>query len=195
MVFNYRNTAWVNLAKTGIAIGVLIFSLGCSSSDDSGDGTGGPGPMTGKAPDASLFDAFQKDAPPAVPSNSADLFQYLQAKDYGSLASESGKHASPVHGSVQTYFNDKLFESFTNSNTTHPVGSATIKELYSGNTVTGWAVAVKVSTSAGNGDDWYWYENFSTTTNNPVANGTGLAGCAGCHSSGTDFIRTTFPLQ
>lgn len=130
----------------------------------------------------------------SVPSNTAELFSFLQARAYSQFDSEPAVHASQgPHGQVRSYFNPLLSSSLSMGQAAHPVGSATVKELYSGGQVTGWAVMVKT----GNVDaasDWYFYEIFSTTDgSNPVAAGNGLGGCAGCHSSGTDYILTSFP--
>ena len=90
------------------------------------------------------------------------------------------------------FVNDTLFDSLTAGNPTHPRCSAAIKELYgAGDTVLGHAVMVKVADGDG-GDTWYWYELYEGST---FADGVGDSLCTGCHSSGTDFWRSPFPLQ
>ena len=79
------------------------------------------------------------------------------------------------------------------------MGSAAIKELYDRDGVLdGWAVEVKIdadSNAGGFGGGWYWYEVLSTDpAEPPVAAGTGVGLCAGCHSGGVDFMTTPFPL-
>ena len=138
-------------------------------------------------------------APPTeVPTEGDALFAWLQAGNYLDYDAESAVHAStgPHGGDVRTFLNKTLYDSLAAGNATHPVGSAAIKELHDAGGVRGWAVEVKIAETGGGGDDWYWYENFSTTDNsNPVADGTGVGLCANCHSGGTDYVLTPWPLQ
>lgn len=148
--------------------------------------------------DVDMPDEIDMPAPMSdVPSNSDDIFAYLQARTYTNLPAEPAIHSSTgPHGRVRTFVNDTLATSIRANATTHPVGSASIKELYSSaDALTGWAVSVKVSETNGNGNDWYWYEVFSTTQNNPVADATGAGLCTGCHGGGTDFVLTPGPFS
>ncbi len=131
-----------------------------------------------------------------VPTSSDAIFTYLQDRRYTTLPAEPAIHPSAgPHGRVRSFVNTALADSIEAGAMSHPVGSASIKELYStGDELTGWAVSVKVSDDKGSGEDWYWYEVFSTTQNNPVADATGAPGCAGCHGQGIDFIRTSGPF-
>lgn len=132
-----------------------------------------------------------------VPTDGDALFTWLQAGSYLEFQAESAVHQSTgPHGRVRTFFNQTLVDSYNAGNTNHPVGSAAIKELHDANGLDGWAVEVKVADTGSGGDDWYWYEIFSTTSNaNPVADGTGVGLCANCHSGGTDYVLTPWPLQ
>lgn len=134
-----------------------------------------------------------------VPSNGAELFLWLQAGNYMALKAESGKHAStgPHGGNVLTFVNPILFDALTAGSTNFPVGSAAVKELWgNGSKLLGWAVFVKIQADSANGNGFYWYENYSTTDpSNPVADGTGVGLCTGCHSTGTDYFLSPFPLQ
>ena len=50
---------------------------------------------------------------------------------------------------------------------------------------------VKLETGAA-GNGWYWYEGVGASV---YADGTGEGLCTGCHSNGTDFVLTTWPLR
>ena len=134
-----------------------------------------------------------------VPANSAELFPWLQAGNYMGFKAESAKHASlGPHGmNVLTFVNPTLFDALSAGSTNFPVGSAAVKELWgNGSKLLGWAVFVKIQADSANGNGFYWYENYSTTDpSSPVADGTGVGLCAGCHSTGTDFFKSPFPLQ
>jgi hypothetical protein len=72
-----------------------------------------------------------------------------------------------------------------------PVGAASVKELYDGDRITGYAVARKVTAGADAGA-WYWYERIGSTL---YADGLGTENapktlCGDCHSRGTDFVYT-----
>jgi hypothetical protein len=140
--------------------------------------------------------AFQA-AEGIVPHSSAELFRFLQAGGYREFAGETEVHPSNgPHGRVRTFLNPILEESLEAGNEVHPVNAAAVKELYNGSgRLIGWAVSVKVQAESEEGDGWYWYENFSTTQNRPIADGKGVGLCAGCHSGGHDFVTVPYPLQ
>jgi hypothetical protein len=97
---------------------------------------------------------------------------------------------------ARVFINDLLEQSLASGATDHPVGAASVKEIYraDGEELRGWAVMVKVD--ADFGPAWYWYENYSTrSTDSPVADSVGAGICTGCHSQGRDFFLTPFPLQ
>ena len=171
---------------TALRLSLLALALTACSSDD--------GPSS--AADAST--APQADGQVAagdVPTDADTLFAFLQRGDYRSYLGEPAVHASagPHGGGVRTYFHPKLEASLRAEESTHPVGAATVKELYTGGELSGWAVMVKTG-SGNSGADWYFYEVFSVTDGSrPVADGNGLSGCAGCHSSGQDHILTDLP--
>lgn len=142
------------------------------------------------------------DAPPAggaVPSTPAQLFPWLQDRNYSSWTRESSAHASSgPHGDpVRVYVNPTLEQSLQDGDATHPVGSAAVKELYGGSSATdlfGWAAMVKVAPGSG-ADTWYFYEIFSTTDPSSPVEGRGNPGCAGCHALGRDHFRSAYPLR
>ncbi len=177
---------------------VLAIGFGCSDGSPSNPNIDGGGQAAADATNGNDGGASNVDAPRGnnvVPVVSADLFAYLQANNYSGFAAEAAPHATagPHDTMVRSYFNSSLDTSIRSGGSSHPIGSAVVKELMNaGGTLTGWAVMVKTA-RAGAAGDWYFYEVLSTTTNNPVANGNGAGGCAGCHAVGTDYIRSPYP--
>ncbi|NJK32822.1 MAG: hypothetical protein HC927_10670, partial [Deltaproteobacteria bacterium] len=85
-----------------------------------------------------------------------------------------------------------LAASLEAGNAEHPVGSATVKELYGdGDAVLGYSVMVKLEAGA-EGDGWYWYEEYQ---GNVYADEQGAGLCTGCHSGGVDYFLSPWPLQ
>ncbi len=126
----------------------------------------------------------------AVPTSSAELRTWLQAGMYKSWTAESATHpsAGPHGATVRTFLNDTVLQSLAAGNTSHPAGSALVKELYfGGNTVQLWAVEVKVQDDSAGGRGWYWWEGASSGLGDPA--------CTGCHAAGRDYVLTPFPLQ
>jgi hypothetical protein len=67
----------------------------------------------------------------------------------------------------------------------YPVGAAAVKEIFYGNRVGNYAIAVKIKDGT-TGASWYWYEPGDLE-------GVGAPGCVGCHSraaqnGGRDFV-------
>lgn len=121
------------------------------------------------------------------------VFKWLAEGNYKNFKSDSAVHPSStgaVHGDVKIFFNDKLAESMTAGNKTHPIGAMSVKELYRDDALIGWALSLKSKDDDGSGNGWYWYEILSTTdASSPVAASLGNSLCIGCHSPGRDFIR------
>jgi len=138
-----------------------------------------------------------------VPVAKDKLFSYLQAGSYKNLAAkESGRH--PTRGPhtkigwpVRVFLGPNLDASLKAGNTTHPAGSAAVKEMYDGSgKLQGWAVMVKTTADSAGGKGWFWYEITSTTDGSkPVATGNGVPLCFGCHFTGRDFVLTDYPLK
>ena len=122
------------------------------------------------------------------------LVPWLAAESYADWAVESQPHpsAGPHASAVRTYFNDVLADSAAAGGTEHPIGAASVKELFDADGErSGWAVMVKLELGRG-GDGWYWYEGVGAAV---YADDTGVALCTGCHSIGIDSVRTGWPLQ
>jgi hypothetical protein len=159
---------------------------------DGGDGDGDPGDGDGDPGDG--------DSDPdsclglTVPTTEAELVAWLESGAYSSWLAESDVHGStgPHFGGVRTFVDDCLAASLDDGATEHPLGSATIKELYGNDDqIGGWAVMVKVAAGTG-GDSWYWFENYQGTV---YADGVDVGLCTGCHGSGVDFFLSPWPLQ
>jgi len=128
---------------------------------------------------------------------------FISASSYKNLAAkESGRH--PTRGPhtkigwpVRVFLGPNLDASLKAGNTTHPAGSAAVKEMYDGSgKLQGWAVMVKTTADSAGGKGWFWYEITSTTDGSkPVATGNGVPLCFGCHFTGRDFVLTDYPLK
>ena len=132
---------------------------------------------------------------PAPPPGGAALAEWLQAGHYKTWQSESAVHASagPHFGKVRAFLNTALFDSRTAQNEQHPKGAVAVKELYgNGDTVRGWAVAIKLAPESNGGSNWYWYEIFDRST---VRDARDAPLCSGCHSTGRDYVLTPWPLK
>jgi len=71
-----------------------------------------------------------------------------------------------------------------------PVGAASVKEIFQGGSITGYAVSRRVAAAQG-GDGWYWFEG---TASHASGNATGVPCCAGCHEQATrDYVFTFVP--
>ena len=138
-----------------------------------------------------------------IPTGQSELFQYLTSRRYEEFsARESAQHPSigphtKLGLPVRVFVNDTLDASMKAGNASHPVGSSAVKEMYDGDgNLQGWAVAQKTQADSDGGKGWFWYEVTSTTDgSSPVGIGNGIPLCSGCHSIGTDFVLTKYPLR
>ena len=141
-------------------------------------------------------------APGDVPTADGALHNYLRAGGYTDMAAmEEGRHPSVgpharFGAPVRVFMNDILSASLEAGNEEHPVGSEAVKEMYlADGTLEGWAVMVKTATE-GAGAAWFWYEATSTEPGaDPFMSGNGIPLCAGCHSTGSDYVLTRWPLR
>lgn len=138
------------------------------------------------------------EEPTAVPTEPAALQAWLATREYTAWPAESAPHPSdgPHGGSVRTFVTPDLAASLA-AGTDHPAGAAAVKELFGdGDTVTGWAVSVKLAADSADGDGWYWYEVFTTDPSGVAPyQGVGLDLCTDCHAAGDDYVLIPFPLQ
>ena len=93
--------------------------------------------------------------------------------------------------------NDVLAASLEAGNGQHPRGSEVVKEMYmEDGTLEGWAVMVKTQDDSDGGQGWFWYEATSTEPGaEPFMSGNGIPLCFGCHSTGSDYVLTKWPLR
>lgn len=164
-----------------------VATAGCTEDEASGD----PSPPPGAEPRTETVDG--------VPLQSAAQHEYLRSGAYRrQWAGESAPHQStgPHGGKVRTFVSPGLLTSLQQASD-HPKDATAIKELYgSGDSITGWAVGIKLDGDSDGGKAWYWYEVFSTEPGTrPGFAGQGLALCSNCHRGGRDYVLTPFPLQ
>ncbi|MEH6535933.1 MAG: cytochrome P460 family protein [Psychroserpens sp.] len=137
------------------------------------------------------------------PLGKEELFAYLNTKKYQEFKTqESEAHPSigphtKLGWPVRTYMNDILAESMTSGNSSHPIGSAVVKEMFTDqNVLNGWAVYTKTQDDTAAGKGWFWYEVTSTEDSNAIQGiGNGVNGCVGCHAIGKDMVRSAFPFK
>ena len=187
-----------------LSVGVCAGCEGNEKTDPMESSVGGqavmndaePVPAGGERVTGSMNSSPGTDALP--PSTAKEMQVWLVSKNYGDWAAESGPHESTgPHGTVRTFVNPTLEASLAAMNTQHPVGSASVKELYQNGAVYGYAVSVKLDEDSAGGEGWYWYESFNTDPDGPAAfQSRGHPTCVGCHErTGNDFISTPYPLQ
>ena len=99
---------------------------------------------------------------------------------------------------VRVFYNKTLSGSLESGNPEHPVGAASVKEMYDDDgDLSGWAVLVKTQDRTDEGRGWFWYEVTSSTDSSALAAiGNGVTGCVSCHSfRDQDQILSGFPLK
>lgn len=116
----------------------------------------------------------------------ADVAAFVRSGAYRSWHAEPAPHATRgPHGTrVRTFINDALFDSLAAKASSHPPGASAVKELFSGDSVTGWAVDTKASDGV-----WEYFEGFEPTLDQYRFRGPGNL-CANCHASGVDSVLT-----
>ena len=132
-----------------------------------------------------------------VASNAHGLVEWLEEGEYQRWIGESSMHpsAGPHFGQVKVFVNSVLAHSLDEGRRHHSAGAAAVKELFgNGQTVRGWAVALKLSgmdrvLGAGR---WYWFEFFDGQA---VTNGPSVKLCEGCHQSGHDMFLSDWPRR
>jgi hypothetical protein len=128
------------------------------------------------------------DAETPATGKLGDLDAWLSRGDYKKWTCEAAAHdarGSSPHGKNRICSNAKLAASTAGN---YPVGAANVKELYEGDAVKGYAVALKIKEGTGGGN-WYWFER--TTGGSYPANGPDDSTCTGCHAGGArDYVFT-----
>jgi hypothetical protein len=90
-----------------------------------------------------------------------------------------GAAAIHVHGNNRVCTNARL--AAASGEGEFPAGSASVKEIYSGENISSYDVYVKVAAESADGAGWFWYGGSADSS------GFGLSACTGCHSAaGTD---------
>src|SRR5262249_1009040 len=127
-----------------------------------------------------------------VPTERVALAQWLAGRAFLSCTGDpSPRPPQPdsPNGTVRVFFNPTIEDSLRQGRVPQPAGSVLVKEIYSGASVEGYSVMLKVREGS-SGNDWLFYEAFgeSTSTYN-----VGATGCVGCHARGRDFVRSSLP--
>jgi hypothetical protein len=151
----------------------LLVALAACADSDPKDGAGNPGVDGGTAADAA-----DTTDPQLPPRGHAALTTWLAAGHYLAWTCEMAPHpARPpgAHGTNRICSNTLLS---TSDAGTYPLGAASVKEIYSGGAIDGYAVGLKVTTGS-DAPSWYWYEVLGTSV---VADGAGRPLCANCHA-------------
>ena len=157
---------------------VIVFSLlGCLNESKSDQEAMGGQPIMDTVPKEVAGDRLQ-----TPPPGQTNIEAWLQEGHYKKWACEAAAHPprSPSgHSSNRICSNNLL----SNAKGTYPVGSASVKELFSGSEINGYAIFLKTRESSG-GETWYWYERIGSSL---IADGQGDSGkaksiCVSCHS-------------
>ena len=160
--------------------------LGCRSDSKNTEEVAGKQPedetMGGKPKMKAVPKEVADDRLQTPPPGQTELEAWLAEGHYKKWACESAAHAPRPpsgHSSNRICSNERL----STAAGAYPIGSASVKELYSGKEINGYAVILKTTAGTG-GSTWYWYERVGSTA---VADGQGDSGkaksiCVSCHS-------------
>jgi len=132
--------------------------------------------------------------PQTPPKGRANLEPWIAQGFYKGWRCEPAAHpARPfgAHGQNRVCSNELLSAAGAGE---FPVGSASVKEIYSGTDVAGYSVSRHTSAGTG-GNTWYWYERIGSGS---PTDAQGASVCVSCHQlagsdssrSGHDFVYT-----
>ena len=128
----------------------------------------------------------------AIAATKDGITAYILVGDYTIWGKEPGvRDAIRSHGGrARSYFNDKYLRARRSETYPMELGATAVKELYDGDRVYGYAVAVKTQRGAG-AETWTWYE----TTGLPDVKYFGVANptCEGCHAGDQGRDRSLAP--
>lgn len=143
-------------------------------------GCGSPG-SGGTSPDPQGASVVVGNDGKQLVASKDGITAYLQGRDYLGWEKEAAVHDSTgPHGRVRSYFNATYLQARRSSTYPMAVGAMSVKELYSGANVSGYAVGIK--TQAGTAaTSWTWFESFGLP--NVAYFGPGDATCEGCHKN------------
>ena len=157
-----------------LCLGISMLELGCSGASDSA---------------STAADLGDEQTPPRGQSR---IEPWIAQGFYRNWKCEPASHpARPpgAHGPNRVCSNDLLSAA---GPVEFPVGSSSVKEIYSEQNVVGYAISRHTSPGT-SGNTWYWYERVGT---GGATDAQGAGVCTGCHSlagparSGHDFVYT-----
>ncbi len=127
------------------------------------------------------------------PRGQAAIEPWIAQGFYRAWRCEPASHpARPfgAHGDNRVCSNDLLSAAGPGE---FPVGSASVKEIYSGRDIVGYSVS-RHAVAGTSGNTWYWYERIGE--GGGATDGQGARACVGCHSQagnnrpGHDYVYT-----
>lgn len=129
---------------------------------------------------------------PQLPARGTDdVLAWIAQGHYLAWRCESAPHAArprSAHGRNRICNNEALRGAPVDGQ--FPVGAAAVKEIYTGDAITAWAVGRKMTAGTGR-DSWYWYEG---NRDHVYANGEGDGSCPSCHVDAvSDYVFTVLP--
>jgi hypothetical protein len=128
-----------------------------------------------------------------APTSESALHLWLISRNYENWPAWNGiRPSSFAEGGVRVFWSPQLHRSLEMGASSHPVGSAAVRELYEDDLVTprGWSTMVKLA-DRGDPDDWLFFEVFSSNASvKPAIAARGAPGCLGCHDDAPDHIHS-----
>lgn len=161
-----------------ILVGVLMMACGERSTGDADAGR-----LCCDVADGGLDAGACCDEPPIT---LAEMQAFVRGGDYLGWVAEPARHPPKgPHGQmVRTFVNPALLGSLKRGEATHPAGSIAVKELYTGDAISGYAVDVKRADGT-----WVFFEGFLPGLDQYFFTGTENL-CGNCHRAGRDFVLT-----
>lgn len=152
-----------------------------------GDGAGGGGSGAGgSGTGASAGDAQ------TPPQGAEAVDAWLAAGHYKSWKCQPEKHPpkpESAHSANRVCVNDKLANAPASGEL--PAGAAAVKELFSGDAISGYAVSLKTNPASGEGEGWYWFEKLGSSV---AIDASGPNFCSDCHKGAPrDYFWSDIP--
>ena len=122
------------------------------------------------------------------------LIEYIEKQEYKNCTYQQSEVVDSIDahgGKARTYFNDIAANALNTNETILPKNSIIIKELYESDEKTIFAYALMLKwTESAEADSWMFFEGFLPDYSKTFY-GLGNGICAGCHSQGVDYVRST----
>jgi hypothetical protein len=133
------------------------------------------------------------NGPTVIAATKEGITAFLQTQEHQGWVKEPAPHeSSGPHGRVRSYFNDKYRLARMSGTYPMPVGATSVKELYDGEALDGWAVGIKTKAGVG-ADTWTWWEGFQGSLPDVKYFGVANPTCEGCHVGAAAMDRSLTP--